>query len=112
VSSPTGDRADEGQDLTDAIADFIVHLTAERGLSGNTARAYRIDLESLRSFTEQRDCKLEHVTLDLLRDWLWAGSQGGLARATIARRSASARGFTAWLARTGRAESDPGLRLR
>jgi len=52
------------------------------------------------------------LTLDLLRDWLWVGSQAGLARATIARRSASARGFTAWLARTGASPADPAIRLR
>jgi integrase/recombinase XerC len=36
----------------------------------------------------------------------------GMARTTIARRGASARAFTGWLRRTGRAEDDPGARLR
>ena len=35
----------------------------------------------------------------------------GTARTTVARRASSARGFTAWLAQTGRISVDPGTRL-
>ncbi len=54
---------------------------------------------------------LDAVTLDALRDWLWHASQHGLAKSTLARRSASVRSFTAWLRRTGRTETDPAVRL-
>lgn len=99
--------------LAAAVDDFVLYLTVERGFSAHTARAYRTDLAQLASFAEGRGIDApEGLTLDLMRDWLWTGSQAGLARATIARRSASARSFTAWLARTGGVASDPGVRLR
>jgi integrase/recombinase XerC len=47
-----------------------------------------------------------------LRSWLAALTQAGLARATIARRAASARTFTAWLTHTGRIPVDVGATLR
>ena len=51
-------------------------------------------------------------TSALLRDWLWAATERGLARASIARRAASARGFTAWLHRRELIAADPGARLK
>jgi integrase/recombinase XerC len=99
--------------LPAAIDDFVVYLTVERGFSVHTARAYRTDLTQLAAFLRGRDIlRADELTLELLRDWLWAGTLAGLARATIARRSASARSFTAWLARTGVAPTDVGVRLR
>ncbi|TFC98963.1 tyrosine recombinase XerC [Cryobacterium sinapicolor] len=100
--------------LLDAyVDDFVVYLAVERGFSVHTVRAYRTDLSGLVSFAESRGvADTSGLSLDLLRDWLWIGTQAGLARATIARRSASARSFTAWLARTGGSAADPAVRLR
>ncbi|AMB58194.1 tyrosine recombinase XerC [Microterricola viridarii] len=96
-----------------AIEEFALYLRVERGFSPNTERAYRQDLRSLASFAEERAAAgLADIDLALLRDWLWVGTEAGLAKASLARRAASARGFTAWLARTGRVEHDLGLRLR
>ncbi|BDZ63207.1 hypothetical protein GCM10025877_01450 [Agromyces mangrovi Wang et al. 2018] len=52
------------------------------------------------------------LDLDLLRDWLYEATERGLARTTIARRAAAARGYTAWLTRRGVRDEDPGARLR
>ncbi|TFD91992.1 tyrosine recombinase XerC [Cryobacterium lactosi] len=99
--------------LDPAIDGFARYLAAERGFSANTVRAYCADLSGLATFAEgQGVATVDGVTLELLRDWLWEGTQAGLARATIARRSASARGFTAWLTRDGVLPSDPAVRLR
>lgn len=99
--------------LDPAIASFARYLSAERGFSANTVRAYGADLSGLATFAEARAVDtVDGLTLELLRDWLWEGTQAGLARATIARRSASARGFTAWLTRDGVLPSDPAVRLR
>ena len=95
------------------LDDFVVYLAVERGFSVHTVRAYRTDLAGLVAFAAGRDVvAADGLSLELLRDWLWAGTQAGLARATIARRSASARSFTAWLARTGASPADPAMRLR
>ncbi|WP_120340036.1 tyrosine recombinase XerC [Cryobacterium soli] len=99
--------------LDRAIDAFARHLTMERGFSANTVRAYGADLAGLATFAEERGAtEVGDLGLELLRDWLWTGTEAGLARATIARRSASARGFTAWLTREGTLPSDPAVRLR
>ncbi|MGO4782597.1 tyrosine recombinase XerC [Cryobacterium sp. W22_MBD10_FK3] len=99
--------------LDPAIDGFARYLATERGFSVNTVRAYCADLCGLATFAEERAVgTVDGLTLELLRDWLWEGTQAGLARATIARRSASARGFTAWLTRDGVLPSDPAVRLR
>jgi integrase/recombinase XerC len=89
-------------DFPHAIDGYARHLTAERGYSPQTVRAYRSDLASLIDFAGRRGARdTGDLTLDLYRDWLWDAAQRGLAKATLARRSASARGFSAWLARRG-----------
>ncbi|MFC5928523.1 recombinase XerC [Cryobacterium melibiosiphilum] len=99
--------------LTREIADFVLYLQVERGFSEHTVRAYRSDLARLADFARQRSLtQTRDVDLELLREWLWVETQAGLSRATLARRSASARSFTAWLARTGETPADEGVRLR
>jgi integrase/recombinase XerC len=56
--------------------------------------------------------ELEHgLDLPALRSWLATMAAQGQSRATMARRAASARSFTAWLYRTERTSIDVGLRL-
>ncbi|TAM71379.1 MAG: tyrosine recombinase XerC [Microbacteriaceae bacterium] len=100
-------------DLQQAIDDFALYLTAERGYSPQTVRAYRADLGQLREFAAGRAIEdSDALTLDLLRDWLWHGAQAGLAKATLARRSAAAKSFSGWAARTKHSARDAGARLR
>jgi integrase/recombinase XerC len=100
-------------ELQRAIEDYTVHLTVERGYSAQTIRAYRSDLRALASFAGERNIvHTDGITLDLLRDWLWQSAQSGSSKATLARRSASARGFTAWIARVTGSDTDPAVRLR
>ena len=99
--------------LTQAIEDFTTYLRAERGFSDHTVRSYRSDLVALATFAQQ--CGVEDVggiSLELLRDWLWQGSQAALSPATLARRSAAARALTSWLARSGETETNAGIRLK
>ena len=48
----------------------------------------------------------------MLRAWLGSLATAGQSRATLARRGASARAFTSWRQRTGRAPTDVGARLQ
>ena len=91
------------------LAAFERHLAAERGLSPHTVRAYLGDVAAL----------LEHACLDglgdlaaldigLIRAWLAAQHASGMARATLARRAAAARAFTAFAHSRGWLDSDPG----
>lgn len=97
----------------EALAGFETHLRSERGYSGATVRSYGSDLRMLADFAEHAGiADPRFLTLSLLRDWLWWAQESGLARASMARRAATARAFTAWLQRSGSVEGDAGRRLR
>ena len=99
--------------LDAVLDDYLAHVKTERGYSSHTVAAYRADLVDLLSFAEQRGLStVDGIDLAVLRDWLWDATERGLARATIARRAASARGFTHWMFRRGDLASDPGARLK
>lgn len=99
--------------LTEAVAAHRQHLEHERAYSPNTLAGYGSDLADLVRFaaTQQVD-EVDGLDLEILRDWLWEGTEKQLARATIARRAAAARSLTGWLHRTGRSPTDAGARLR
>ena len=99
--------------LEQHVEDFARYLSAERGFSPNTVRSYRSDLAALLSFAERHGAtEAAELDLELLRSWLWESSNAGLAKATLARRSAAARSLGAWLARTGVVPMDAAARLR
>lgn len=96
-----------------ALAGFESHLDAGRGYSKNTVKAYLIDVQDLFEFLQKNKVdNLDELTLDSLRDWLWQASQNGLTKATVARKSAAVRTFTAWAFKNSLLASDPGLRLK
>jgi integrase/recombinase XerC len=98
--------------LTEALEAFTEHLRDERGLSAHTVRAYSGDIASLLDHAARRGLtKPDELDLALLRSWLASLQSSGAARTTLARRSASARSFTAWAARSGRTSADGGARL-
>ncbi|MGX5679931.1 tyrosine recombinase XerC [Schumannella luteola] len=100
-------------DLSGVIDAFSVHLEAERGFSANTVKSYRSDLVQLVDFAIERGAEgAEDIDLELLRDWLWHGSQAGLAKSTLARRAAAARSLSTWLARTHATPTNAAARLR
>lgn len=91
---------------------FVVHLRSVRGLSLHTVRAYRGDITTLLQYLADsgRD-DLAALDLPVLRGWLGRQHRDGHKRSTLARRVAAARAFTAWAARAGVLQSDPGPRL-
>jgi len=101
--------------LKDDATLFLEHLEYARGLSRNTVRSYRADLDSMLEFVAtmtEGEATTGSLDLDTLREWLWWSSEKRLARATLARRSASARAFTLWLHESERTPTDVGARLR
>ena len=96
----------------ESIDGFARHLRDERNRSAHTVRAYLSDVGDLMSFCLARGVETPaDLALTTLRAWLAAATQTGLSRSTIARRAASARGFTAWCTRQGVCSNDPGHRL-
>jgi len=105
-------EADLPESFAAVLADYERHLSRERNLSDHTVRAYLGDLHGLLDHAQ----RLGHddvATIDLrsLRSWLAKQQTTGKSRTTIARRATSARVFTAWLLRTGRAPVDAGAQL-
>src|ERR1700728_4444147 len=98
--------------LSEALAAFCRHLAAERALSRHTVRAYNGDVRSLLEYAHRSGIAVSGA-LDLatLRGWLADQHQAGAARATLARRGAAARGFTAFARRQGWLAADPGPQL-
>lgn len=98
------------------------HLSLERNLSAHTVRAYLSDAVSLLGFLHgmpvlgptidrTRGRGVDGLDLAGLRAWLAAQRASGTSRATMARRAASVRTFTAWAYRRGHLTTDPGIRL-
>ena len=98
--------------LDAALEAFRHHIEDERGLSRHTVRAYLGDVAAL----------LEHAAsagvtgpadlgVGTLRAWLADQHGRGQSRATLARRAAAARAFTAFARARGLMPSDPGSLL-
>ena len=98
--------------LSAALSGFCRHLAAERALSRHTVRAYNGDIHSLLEYAARSGIG-DPGSLDLstLRGWLADQHQAGAARATLARRGAAARAFTAYAHRQGWLAVDPGPQL-
>jgi integrase/recombinase XerC len=92
-----------------ALDGFERHLAAERGLSPHTVRAYTGDVRSLLEHAAQGGITApDGVDITILRRWLASQHGTGHARATLARRAAAARAFTAWACAGGWLRRDPG----
>jgi integrase/recombinase XerC len=95
--------------LSAALDAFRRHLAAERGTSPHTVRAYLGDIQALLEHAAQAGLtSLDGLDIALLRSWLADQHSAGRARATLARRAASARAFTAFAHTRGWLASDPG----
>jgi integrase/recombinase XerC len=95
-----------------ALAGFERYLRAERSLSPHTVRAYAGDIRSLLEHAYRSGVDApEALSVTQLRSWLAIQHESGAARATLARRGAAARTFTAFAHRRGWLATDPGPRL-
>jgi integrase/recombinase XerC len=95
-----------------ALAAFERYLRLERSLSHHTVRAYTGDVRSLLEHASRQGAVApEGLSLAGLRSWLAIQHESGAARATLARRGAAARTFTAFAHRRGWLATDPGPRL-
>jgi integrase/recombinase XerC len=93
--------------LRDAVDEFARHLSHVEGMSANTVRAYVTDLVWLLDHaTRMGYATLADLDLPAIRSWLAKQRTMGSARATLARRTAAARSFSAWAHRTGLLPTD------
>jgi integrase/recombinase XerC len=95
-----------------ALAAFERYLRSERSLSPHTVRAYTGDIYALLEHASRQGVQApEGLGVTELRGWLAIQHTSGAARATLARRGAAARSFTAFAHRRGWLATDPGSRL-
>ncbi|MGH9167478.1 MAG: site-specific tyrosine recombinase XerD [Acidimicrobiia bacterium] len=92
----------EGERLERGVEEFLVALSAERGLAANTLEAYRRDLRQYLGFLEGRPPDPDAVShfLSHLRE-------RGLRPASVGRKLAAVRGLHRFLVAEGMAEEDP-----
>ena len=109
VVSPASERAELPPALLRAQQEFARHVAAERGLSRHTVRAYLGDVRSLLEHAQLCGLtELAELDAGLLRSWLARQQASGQARASLARRGAAARTFTAFAYSRGWLARDPG----
>jgi integrase/recombinase XerC len=105
-------RADLPAELGNAVEAFERHLRLERNRSAHTVRAYIGDLVGFLDHVARLGGRSpQDIELANLRGWLGVLRGRGASRATMARRAASLRTFTAWAHRAGLIGSDPGQLL-
>jgi site-specific recombinase XerD len=111
VTSEQAPRAQAPRWL-DALSAFRDHLAHERMLAAHTVRAYVADIEQLAAFCLDFgiDDPAEVEPL-VLRRHLAAMVGAGAARASVARKTASARSFFGLMARRGLVDADPAALL-
>ncbi|MEX5295823.1 tyrosine recombinase XerC [Kocuria sp. CPCC 205268] len=109
----TSDAAPLPTAVVRALERYTDHLVHELARSPRTVQAYTGDLRSLFTWLHARYgvAAPAAVDLDMLRAWLAARHAEGAGRSSMARWTASVRGFFGWAAATGLVSPDPSLRL-
>lgn len=101
--------------LETRIGEFLGMLSSQRGLSANTVKAYRRDLDKVAAFLVAAGLR-EWRSLDqyLLEEFIAHVSEDGLDIRSQQRLLSSLRGFYDWLSAQGEAAFNParGLRLK
>ncbi|MEX3503768.1 tyrosine recombinase XerC [Corynebacterium sp. LK2510] len=97
----------EASQIREAIDDFAEHARLVLGRSPATVRGYTSDLSSL----PEQVTYFAEFTLPALRAWLADAHQRGLARTTLARRTAAVRAFSTWAFDHGHIDADVAARL-
>ncbi|WP_442918800.1 tyrosine recombinase [Leucobacter sp. USHLN153] len=96
-----------------AVDRFLSAVELEYGYSEHTVRAYRRDLVDFVAYAEEQGVSsVNACNIEVMRGWLWARQQRGLASATLARNVATLKSFGAWLERTRLVPGNPASRLR
>ncbi len=96
----------------DALASFETHLSAERGRSPATVRAYLGDLTSLYDHAVRLGRPaLAQLDLAVIRSWLARMRTQGCASSTLSRRASAARTFSSYAYARGQLSSDVAARI-
>ncbi len=100
-------------ELERALADFLIALRVEAGLSRHTLSAYRSDLRQLIAWAGSRGVfKLADFDRELIYGWLESLRAAGLATSSVARKLSATSVWFAHLVAEGRIAGDPTALVR
>lgn len=92
----------------EALAEYIIYLKIERGLSANTVTSYKRDIEKYLTFlTEKKITQLDEVSRFEILDFLQTLRQSGAADNSIIRMVSSLRKFHQYVKRESIVSDDP-----
>ncbi|MDA8992771.1 site-specific tyrosine recombinase XerD [Aquiluna sp.] len=94
------------------LANYLRHLSVERGLSKNTLSAYRLDLGKYQEFLADHSLEVETVVTSSITEFSMHLSDSGLKASSVSRILAAIRGFHAFLVLEGIREDDPTKKVR
>ncbi|GAB3602066.1 tyrosine-type recombinase/integrase [Microbacterium aureliae] len=95
--------------VSEAVEEYMNDLVHLRRLAPATVTAYRADLADFADASA--DPRLDEVTLEHVRQWLWHASERGLAKSSVARRAAAVRGLFRWARENEFVPADPTVRV-
>ncbi len=98
--------------MEEQVTTFLQHLAEKRGLSANTAAAYRTDLDQFIAFLRERGLSdWTAVSHDDVLAFLLYLRERRYANSTVARRTAAVKSFYSYLTAEGHVPSDPTERI-
>lgn len=89
------------------VESFLEMMSAERGAAPNTLAAYQRDLRDCQTFAGDRGVRLRDADPDVIRHWLIALEQAGVAPSSQARKLSVLRQFYRFLFTEGLRQDDP-----
>ncbi len=91
------------------LEDFVAYLRYERNYSEHTIGSYHDSLKAFGLFMKSLDSELdwEHVTSDVIRDWVVCLMDKGITSSGVCPRLSAVKGFYRFLLRRGLVKSDP-----
>jgi len=98
--------------MDELIDHFLHRMAVEKGASEHTLRAYATDLRMFAEFLAGRGRALTDADVRDVRGFLASLQIAGLARSTVARRTAAVRSFFKFLVRDGIQKTNPTSALR
>lgn len=109
AAADPGSAASAETALSQLVRTYLRVLTAERGSSPHTLRAYHRELGGFASWIQQTlgtECPPERIEHTHIRAWLSALYDRGLSKASAARALAAVRSWFKWLARAGHVQQN------
>ena len=89
------------------LNDFIAYISIEKGLSKNTALAYRSDISKFLKFAKKKEMPIEEFQHQDITDFLWEAKMKGLKPTSVYRIIESLRQFYKYLTAEEIIENNP-----